>query len=525
MKRYSALLALALAAAGCETEGYYEGDISIASFARLESGLAVQFSEPGQEIALLEVSPTGIGVRSLFSPQAGERIVRVDVGPNPSAATALFVFTAPIDEREIDIVDSVTRVTPGAGDAATRFELGSYFGALAFHPGGRYALLYHPPSDQESAGGLFNQNEVGVLDLSRAPGADNPRLLTIAMGGRSVEGVAFPGELNVAGQARDLAVFEADGAIVLLDLADPSLAPSTVKLKDESDARTIVPEQLLARPADAAHDPMLILRSTGAQEVFAVSLVARPDGQPGFAAALNQYDSGLAPSAMCLAEDGDTPLLLVAGLGSTEISVIDIDTASSFSLALSGIAGALLPHTRSDGAAEIVMYGASQWVDFLAVDDLAEEKGSNLEELFIQDGVASAWVFGADELLAIPESGYGLTIVDLAERGVTRLTSYEGYAWGEAGAYGDMLFYAVEGDDRVISLNLGIGHPEPLVLDERVFEFDIFPASKMGLALHDTPSGRATLFPLDDPRREAAFVVDGLWLRALLDADGEEVAR
>ena len=526
MKGCTVLLGLALAAAaGCETKGLYDGGLQIESFERLESGLAVQFSRPDEEIALLEPSAGGLAVRELFAPKDGERIVRTAVGPDPGAATELYVFTEPVDEREIDLVESVTRIAPASGADPVRFEVGSYFGALAFHPGGKYALLYHPASDEGASGGLFNQNEVGVIDLSRAPAADNPRLLTIDMGGRTVQGVAFPGELNVAGQARDLAMFEADGAIVLLDLADASLDPVTVKLKDESDTRTIVPEQLLARPGDAAHDPMLILRSSGAQEVFAVSLVARPDGLPGFAAALNQYDSGLAPSAMCLAEDGDTPLLLVAGYGSTEITVIDIDTANSFSLGLSGVASALLPHTRLDGAPEIVMYGASPWLDFLAVDDLAEEKGSNLEELYIEDGVESAWEFGDDELLAIPSSGNGLTIVDLTERSVTRLTSYEGYDWGTADDYGDELFYAAEGDDRVISLDLAIGHPEPLVLDEAVSVFEIFPAAGMGLVLHAAPSGRATLFPLANPSREAAFVVDGLWLRDLLDAEKEEVAR
>jgi hypothetical protein len=524
MKRICALLCLALGAAvGCETEGLYDESIVITSIERLESGLAVQFASPDEEISLVEVGATGLGVRELFAPEDGERIVRTEVGPAPAAPTELFVFTSPIDEREIDIVDSVVRITPGAAEEQQRFAIGSYFGAMVFHPEGRYALLYHTASDEESSGGLFNQNEVGVMDLSRAPAADNPRLLTIAMSGRSVQGVAFPGPLAVAGQTRDLAVFEADGAIVLIDLADGAVEPVTVKLKDESDTREIVPAQLIARPGDETHDTMLILRSPGAQEIFAVSLVARPDGQPGFAAALNQYDSGLSPSAMCLAEDGDTPLLIVAGTGSTAISVIDVETASSFLLELSGTVSELLPHTRADGAAEVVMYGASTWVEFLAVDDLAEEKGSNLEELFIEGGIESIWKFGEDSLLAIPAVDFGLTLIDLTERDVTRLSANEWYSWGEADAWGDRLFYAAAGDDRVISLDLGIGHPEPLVLDEPVAAFEIFPVSGMGLVLHERASGRATLFPLATPTREKAVVVDGLWLRGLLDE--KEVSR
>lgn len=519
MRRTSALLALALAAAaGCETKGLYDEGIAIASIERLESGLAVRFDSPDEAIALVEVSATGLGVRELFAPEEGERIVRTELGPDPAAAEELFVFTAPVDEREIDIVDSVVRVAPAAAQPQ-RFGIGSYFGALAFHPDGRYALLYHTEWDEESSGGLFNPNEVGVIDLGRPPAADNPRLFTVAMGGRAVRGVAFPGPLTVAGQSRDLAVFEADGAVVLVDLADPGVEPLTVKLKDESDTREIVPAQLIARPADEAHDTMLILRAPGAQEIFAVSLVARPDGQPGFAAALNQYDSGLAPSAMCLAEDGDTPLLVVAGEGSSRISVIDVGTASSFFVELSGEVTALLPHARADGAAEVVMYGASFWVHFLAVEDLAEEKGSNLEELFVEGGIASAWKFGADALLAMPAYDYGLTLVDLTAREVTRLTANDWYEWPEAAAWGDRLFYAAADDDRVISLDLEVGHPEPLVLDEPVAAFAIFPGPAMGLVLHGRPTGRATLFPLAAPTREKAVVIDGLWLDGLLDRE------
>jgi len=405
-----------------------------------------------------------------------------------------------------------------AGKAPVRFALGARFGAMAFHPAGRFAILYHPASDASDSGGLFNQNEIAVIDLSRAPAADNPRLLTIGIGGLSVEGVDFPGALSVAGVERDFVVFEADGAIVLLDLADQSLEPVTVKLKNEGDNRTIVPEQILARPGDLAFDPMLILRAPGAQEIFAVALVPRPDGQPGFITALNQFDSGTTqPTAMALVEDGGHPLLVVAGNTGARVTVVDVETASTFYIELDGYVDELLEHVRIDGAPEVVMYGASQWIYFLAVDDLAEEKGSNLEDVFVEDGVESAWLFGTDELLAEPYSGSGLTLIDLTAREVTRLTSDSSYSWSHAEAYGDVLFYAGAGDDRVISLDLESGHPEPLVLDEPVAAFAIFPATGSGLVLHGTPSGRVTWFPLADPRREAAVVFDGLWLSALLD--------
>ena len=522
MLRKALLASLALVAlCGCDVEGRYDERFVIDSFARLESGLVVWFAEPDQEIVLVAPVAGGIDVRRLFVPQDGERIVRLEVGPDPGAAQELFVFTAPIDEREIEIVDSVVRIAPGSDAAPVPFELGARFGGMAFHPAGRFAILYHPAADADESGGLFNQNEVAVLDLSREPAADNPRLLTIGMGGRSVEGVAFPGALTVAGGERDFVVFEADGAVVLLDLLAPASLPVTVKLKNDGDNRTIIPEQIVARPSDAAFDPMLILRAPGAQEIFAVALVAQPSDANGFVPSLNQFDSGTyEPTAMALVEDDGHPLLVVVGAGTSRVTVIDVETAYTFSIELDGYVSALRENTNIDGAQEVVMYGSSQWIYFLTVPDLAEEKGSNLEEVFIEDGVETAWAFGDHRLLAVPYSGYGLTLIDLAAREVTRLTSDQAYSWDRSDAYGDMLFYAGAGDDRVISLDLASGHPEPLVLDEAVAEFEIFPSTVCGLVLHDTPSGRLTWFPLDDPSREKAKVFDGLWLRRMLDGKG-----
>ena len=106
MLRKALLASLALVAlCGCDVEGRYDERFVIDSFARLESGLVVWFAEPDQEIVLVAPVAGGIDVRRLFVPQDGERIVRLEVGPDPGAAQELFVFTAPIDEREIEIVE------------------------------------------------------------------------------------------------------------------------------------------------------------------------------------------------------------------------------------------------------------------------------------------------------------------------------------------------------------------------------------------------------------------------------------
>jgi hypothetical protein len=68
-----------------------------------------------------------------------------------------------------------------------------------------------------------------------------------------------------------------------------------------------------------------------------------------------------------------------------------------------------------------------------------------------------------------------------------------------------------------VSLDLVTGHPQSLVLDEPVSTFHTFDAASMGLVIHPSPTGRATLFPLAAPSRETAVILDGFWFEGFLD--------
>ena len=55
------------------------------------------------------------------------------------------------------------------------------------------------------------------------------------------------------------------------------------------------------------------------------------------------------------------------------------------------------------------------------------------------------------------------------------------------------------------------------MLDDPVASLRLLSGSGVGVVLHDTPTGRVTVFPLAEPTREKSRVIDGLWLDGLLD--------
>jgi hypothetical protein len=500
------LLALAL---GCEDQGLFDRRLDFGAPVELSSGIAVLEQTTGR-VFLLEVSATGAAARLLFEAGEGTDISWLRAGPSGTAADTLFLLTVPASERDTGAGETLVRVAAASG-AAEAFPVGTFFDGAAFAPDGRFLVLYHGAGS--GSGSLYNPNEIALVDLDTGPGAGNPLVLSVQLGGRAIEDVRFVPSLEVDGQERRLVAFLARGLVKLVDLLEPQAGTVSVKLAPENDTSSILAQQILARPGDAERDPMLFVRASGTNDIYAVSLIPREDGQPGLWATLNMFDGG-SPRDMALVEDGGRPLLVVAS--QNKAVVIDVDTADSFSLTLDGAAHKALLR-GVDGAREVVLYGTGTYrIHFLAVEGLAAAKGGNLSGLTIPDGVDLALPLAGDRLLLTTYGG-DLILLDLPTRVMTRLAAAGYLDWSSAAIHGDVFFFADEGSDRVLTLDLATGHPEPLVLDESVQSFHMFAGSAMGLVVHPCPTGRATLFPLAEPTRDRAFMVDGFWLDGFLD--------
>ena len=284
--------------AGCGTDGIYEDPISFSAPVRLESGLALEESLNGGVI-FLDVLADDVSPRQLFVPEDGEEILSLIAGPDPDAATELFVMTGAEDARETTIVETLHRVSPSS-EEIVEFSIGSFFGGSSFSPDGRFLVLYHGENDASLSEGLYNPNEVAVIDLQSAPGDSNPRIISIGLGGRTVESIFFPDAVSIEGTTRQLVVFGASGVIKVVDLLEPDQGTMSAKLIPDGDNRTVIPSKVIARQGDELRDPILFVLASGSQDLYAFTLLPDDDGTAGFTASLSQYDGGYSPrTSLC----------------------------------------------------------------------------------------------------------------------------------------------------------------------------------------------------------------------------------
>jgi len=499
---------------GCQSEGLYEKELNFRDIVKVKDGLVFLEGNPGK-LLFLKVTKQGVKTSVIFEPQKGERIARIFTRSNNPDPKRVFAMTKPIDDRDIDIEEAMVVLEPN-GVAPVRYKINSTFGKVRIDPENHYAILLHTTSDANSNGSVFNPNEVAIIDLETKPSKSNPQIRSIGIGSSVIDTVQFIGSVKVAGVSRRLAAFSSEGVIKFIDIEDSTIGSVQVKLKKSDDSRQILPSKFFTRPSDDVHGPTIFALAQGISEIFAISLIPRPDKQPGFWATLNQFDGGPSPSDLIVIEDGETPLLVVVNKKGNSANIIDIDTADVFTLTLADSPKHIF--LRDAKAPELVMYGGSGAVSFLKVEGLVAGKGSNLDEVMIPSGVEEVIKLDDDRLLI---ASWGeMTLLDLRTRkGTILMAPSKEEGWSNAKLHGENFFWAQKGSDRISILNLVNGHPESLVLDERIKAFYIFEKQGIGFVLHSTPTGRATLFPLDNAQRSSAFAVDGFWLEGLLDAD------
>jgi hypothetical protein len=427
-----ALLAGLASVMGCAADDLYDWQPQAGDVHTLKNGIAVH--ETGRDaIYYLDARIDKPSLKRLFAPDEDERIVWSAPGPEAEAPTQLFVMTAPADERNTTLDERLFRVTTD-GRAPTAFKVGTPFDQITFGPEGRYAILYHGARD-ESAPGLYNANEVALIDLTRKPSADNPRRLNVSIDGRRIDMVSFVPSLTVGGLERRLMVFMGGGVVRVVDLDDPEGNWVKVPLLPKDDPREITPQELISLDEtpgceDASCEAKLFIRASGTQDVYYITLGRSPDSFEGTQS--KQLEAGGYSLDMELVRDGDATLLVVLSSSNagSKINVIDIDTGAPFSMMVEDRLSSLLLQ-EGDPSDKLVLYGSGAGgVHFLQIDGLTEEKGRNLSKLAVQGGVSSVAVLDQSRLLIIPGSG-GLMLLDLVTEKAIPLSTTS--IWPRAG--------------------------------------------------------------------------------------------
>ncbi|MCP4600605.1 MAG: hypothetical protein GY847_08755 [Proteobacteria bacterium] len=513
----SSFLLVAFIFLSCDTDGLYDKSINVEKTMTLQNGVAIYENGMGR-IVYLAASPSRATLEEIYRVDENEQLLWFETGPDPDNPSEVFAMSVPVDERDADHTETLQRIH--ADGTVNSYIVNSVFNELAFGPYQKYAILYHG-SGSESEGGLYNPNEVALIDLSSNPGNNNPSTMSIDLDGRRVTGVSFLPTLSIGGIDRQFAVFLSEGGLRLIDLLHPDSSAARIPLTDKTDPRNVTPVQVFAREKDEIRDAMIFVRANGSEDIYAISLTANNEGVSDFTAAINQIEAGGTPQDMALVQDGTKLLLAVlsSNSGRMIVNIIDIDTSAAFSIEVDdSVTTAML--REGNESEEIVLYGNnSKGVHFLRAKGLTKEKGHNLDHVFIPDQVQHAIRLDGDRLLIIPHRNRDLILFDLNTRDSTRLTSPWDADWDDARTqiYKNQFFCVPQNSDRINVVDLDTGHPDSLLLDDAVQHFHILKGSGTGVVMHDTPSGRVTVFPLNDPTRGKAYVLDGLWLGNFLD--------
>ena len=522
MIRYiTTVLSLVLTLFGCTDDSDYGSDVETGEIVTLINGIVIHRTDV-DALYYLDGALKTPSFEKLFVPAAAERIVWFQAGPDPAEPDTLFVMTEPEDARAAGVDERLYRVKTNG--STTAFEVGSPFDEIAFGPNQRFAILYHGETDLTA--GLYNPNEVSLIDLTAKPGKNNPRTLSVSMDGRKIDQVAFVPSISVGGVERELAVFLAGSIARVVDLNDPEGTWAKVPLLPSSDTRTIVPEQLIAvdeTPGcdNAACEAKLFIRALGSEDIYYITLGRSGEGfvDPQ----TKQLEAGGAATDMEIVTADDTTYLVALSYATqgTKVNFVNVDTSESFNIIVTDRV-TLMQRLEGDSGEKLVLYGQSgnQGIHFLSLTDIVKEKGRNLTTFSVQGTVSVTVPLDGDRLLLIPGNYQDLIILDLVTEKGAMLSSSGDYDWTDAEIFDDVFFVLPQSNARIDYFDLATGSPDSLLLDDRPVSLHLLTGRQTGVAVHDTPSGRVTIFPLGEPTRNKAKVLDGLWLEGSLNRKG-----
>jgi hypothetical protein len=417
--------------------------------------------------------------------------------------------------------------------------LASRFARIDQSADGRFVLASFgdtPPAGEA----LFNPNELAVIDL----GATNPASKTVATArtlrsyGTVPAAVTFSPPMKLAGGPRTLAVIFAENFVTRLDVEHPTRPEITIGLTlPPDDRRTLRPAQVVFDP----DDPALYLRATGANDIYALRLVAVPDAERtadgnDFRPALSLLAAGTGPADMALYDSSDGRRLLVVSPGSTDASVIDAHTSRSTRIPLDAPANRILlfdaaapgdvtirPHALLIGPGL-----SASAISFLDLDQLEVQRARNLDSRPMGAAAAQAFFFrerGQALVLHRPQAGApGLSVIDLSRRTVAPIFAETAPTQVTLGpAASDKVWIGSAESERLGFVSLASLSPGEVRLDDPVAAVLPVPHPSDGrprvVVVHPSTAGSLTVLDADHPDRASARTVAGFLLTDLLDRE------
>lgn len=402
----------------------------------------------------------------ILDPEVGSfEVVRLSGAPlsgRPVPTTTDFAVLVPGAER-LDVVGVLS-------GALRSYDLGSGFDALSLSDDGGYALASFAGG---AAGGLSNAAEVAVVDLGQAPSDQNPTVRTVSSAGGTPLGIDLSPAFGPAAQR--LAFVRSTNHLAAIDLTQPTGATRSIPLVSPGSTTTVVPEQILFAAAGARLD--VFVRVSGLDDVYHLRFDGSADADGAPLPVLNQFATGINPRDMAVWTDAEDRLqLLTVNRGSKDLTIVDVESAQSQTIALGAPADRVLLYTGASGDPEALIYptdGATQQFHRVALADLAVKKSKALSthSLAAPIGALQPAMGGAWFVVTHPNATPGSTAVTLVEAAGSALLPFTGtgpiigHALSEDGARIFLLSSAYGSPAQLSVIDVATGHPETRNLD------------------------------------------------------------
>jgi hypothetical protein len=294
---------------------------------------------------------------------------------------------------QLQVIDAATA-------ASTSYALVGRYDGLAQSSDGRFAVLYHASSKSTSDSGLFNPNEMTVVDFNTPSPTTDITLTPKSI--RSLGGSPQRIEFSTigtfpSGKQRQIAVVLSENYVTMFDLANPTEDEISVPLCAQStncafNTKQILFEYMQDTQGAATKKVNVYVRASNASDIFQIAVAESADTKGALVlhASLSMLSVGATPDTMALYQIADPAkpgslLTKLAVLSSTGKRLVIIDPATSHTLSIATAipVDVMVPFT--------VTTATSTKTEALLVDTLHSSKSvlfADLEQVETTGGLA-----------------------------------------------------------------------------------------------------------------------------------------
>jgi len=505
-----------------DREGDYSQSLELHSDAVGLGSSLVMVGATSKKAFLLDLRELGKLPEVVELPSDPALVVKRNKADDEAPEEALVLCRGQRGTAEEDPQPSVLRVIEADGGARS-YTLGSPFDALAQSDDGKYVLAYRTSTGDRL---LENPNEIAIVDLDAAEDDDDAvHTRTLRSFGDAPSKIVFSPEMSILNEQRRLAVVLSTRNVTLIDLAHLDREETTVQLSQQIGS-AVSPTQVLFSTVD----PVLYVRGTTADDLFAFDLTERPGGiededgglHNDFRPTINQLGVGARPSDMALYGTGDDARLITVTDGGGFLVVVSTGTGQSTSVQLDVSAQGLLvfdaPSPRDDTVqprALLYQLGTTT-VTFADLADIEERGTRNLDTLTLDQSIERL-IPMLSETAVLAMHDEGVSLIDLASRTVSPISSNVGLSDAMFDQAGRRFWVAPPNQPWVGMLDLETGAPRETLLDANIeVAVPLFEEGLLAI-VHPSDIGHVTVIDIDRPDRENARSTRGFLLATALD--------